>query len=260
MHKLSTWGVGVLVALVVVSEASAQTIRDIAESVVQQRTSRRVQNHDHEMSVWFGSLVIAAGFTEGHHDDVAGFRRGVASVSPAASRMPFTDCESWLTNAVLHFDIGTASGWSMAEVAGSTTAKDLPGWYSARCSQWVASFDDATPEPAEVVSKPALASDATREIQPWETLVAWNRLEVGPTYQLLQPAKLESYRHMRGPIYHVPRGHIFRVTEIDRSGPEPWYEVTVIAFETIGDHLDQPGWWLNSRDLIEPGVAEQPDR
>ena len=83
MNKLITWalwGVGVLAVLsfvacgekekqtttapveaptVVVSEASAQTIRDIAESVVQQRTSRRVQNHDREMAIWFGMLVTS---------------------------------------------------------------------------------------------------------------------------------------------------------------------------------------------------------
>ena len=93
-----------------------------------------------------------------------------------------------------------------------------------------------------------------------ETHVAWDELEVGNIYRLMNSVELMAWGR-NGPVLgqrFVNAGRIFVVREIDRLVPDdPWYHVRVIAWATIGTENDIPGW-IKGTEFMEHGVAEQP--
>ena len=97
------------------------------------------------------------------------------------------------------------------------------------------------------------------ELWPGEKLVAWDRLEVGKRYRLLNGVELEHHRNLRllGP-YYAPTGSLIRVRRVDRSEPEnPWYSVLYLKLNPQTANENIPGW-LNGEDIKEKGVVEPP--
>ena len=98
------------------------------------------------------------------------------------------------------------------------------------------------------------------DLSPGETHVAWDELEVGKLYRLMNSVELMAWGR-NGPVLgqmFVNAGRIFVVREIDRLVPDdPWYHVRVIAWATIGTENDIPGW-IKGTEFMEHGVAEQP--
>ena len=98
------------------------------------------------------------------------------------------------------------------------------------------------------------------DLSPGETHVAWDELEVGNSYRLMNSVELMAWGR-NGPVLgqmFVNAGRIFVVRSIDRLVPDdPWYHVRVIAWATIGTENDIPGW-IKGTEFMEHGVAEQP--
>ena len=98
------------------------------------------------------------------------------------------------------------------------------------------------------------------DLSPGETHVAWDELEVGKLYRLMNSVELMAWGRngpVLGPMF-VNAGRIFVVREIDRLVPDdPWYHVRVIAWATIGTENDIPGW-IKGTEFMEHGVAKQP--
>ena len=71
------------------------------------------------------------------------------------------------------------------------------------------------------------------DLSPGETHVAWDELEVGNLYRLMNSVELMAWGR-NGPVLgqmFVNAGRIFVVREIDRLVPDdPWYHVRVIAW------------------------------
>ena len=98
------------------------------------------------------------------------------------------------------------------------------------------------------------------DLLPRETHVAWDKLEVGNIYRLMNSVKLMAWGR-NGPVLgqmFVNAGRIFVVREIDRLVPDdPWYYVRVVTFGSLDPDNDVHGW-IKGKEFMEHGVAEQP--
>ena len=98
------------------------------------------------------------------------------------------------------------------------------------------------------------------DLSPGETHVAWDELEVGNSYRLMNSVELMAWGR-NGPVLgqmFVNAGRIFVVRKIDRLVPDdPWYHVRVVTFGSLDPNNDSHGW-IKGTEFMEHGVAEQP--
>ena len=86
--------------------------------------------------------------------------------------------------------------------------------------------------------------------------VAWDQLEAGKIYRLMDSMALWPWRHRYdalGPMI-FSSWRVFRVEEVDRSEPgPPWYRVLVVHW---GERVrDGTGGWVDASEFKEHGVA-----
>ncbi|MCY3794812.1 MAG: hypothetical protein OXG51_10625 [Gammaproteobacteria bacterium] len=85
--------------------------------------------------------------------------------------------------------------------------------------------------------------------------VAGDALKARECY-VLRAQQTQLWRHRtikRLGLWTVPRGNVFCVREIDRSGGQLWYRGRIMALGTLDRRRHIPGW-IDSRQLMEHGA------
>ena len=98
------------------------------------------------------------------------------------------------------------------------------------------------------------------DLSPGETHVAWDELEVGNIYRLMNSVEVMAWGR-NGPVLgemFANAGRIIVVRNVDRQVPDdPWYYVRVVTFGSLEPDNDVHGW-IKGTEFMEHGLAEQP--
>ena len=99
------------------------------------------------------------------------------------------------------------------------------------------------------------------DLLPGETHVAWDKLEVGNIYRLMNSVDLTTWGR-NGPVQglrFINAWRIIVVRKIDRLVPDdPWYYVRVVTPGSFSDPDNDGDGWIKGTEFMELGVAEQP--